>query len=418
MTAPLFITLLAVAFVLEQVISLVLLRRHSQHVAANREQVPAAFAESVPLAEHQKAADYTGAKIKLGLWELPVGLAFSVFLLFAGGLHWFWQLTAPLAAYPISREVAYMALLSAVGSVLSLPFAYAMSFGVEAKFGFNRMTRQLFWLDLIKNTLLSAALLLPILYAVFYLMRSAGNNWWWLAWACFFGFQLLMLALYPRFIAPLFNTFKPLDEGEAKTTIEGLLKRTGFESNGLFVMDGSKRSAHGNAYFTGFGKTKRIVFFDTLLEKLTPPEIEAVLAHELGHFKHKHVLKRIVMIGVMSLAFFGGVHLLLQAEWFGQAFGFAGKLEATPGLALILLAMSLPHLLFWIGPLSAHFSRKDEFEADAFAAATANKNDLRTALVKLTTDNAGTLTPDPAYAAYHYSHPPTPVRLAALARLA
>ncbi|MEN9559172.1 MAG: hypothetical protein RLZZ502_383 [Pseudomonadota bacterium] len=417
MTAALFITLLALAFVAETLIALWLEQRHLNHVTAHRDEVPVDFRHQVLLAEHQKAADYTLAKARLGRLEMPISLLFTAFILFAGGLAWFWSATEPLSAHPISRELAFATLLSLAGSVLSLPFAYRMAFGVEAQFGFNRMSKKLFFTDLIKNTLLSAALLLPIMYAVFALMRHAGEMWWWWAWALFFGFQLLMLAVYPNFIAPIFNKFTPLAEGEAKDSIESLLARTGFSSGGLFVMDGSKRSAHGNAYFTGFGKTKRIVFFDTLLEKLSPTEIEAVLAHELGHFKHRHVLKRIALLGVVSLAFFWAVNAILPAEWFGRAFGFAGSLQNQPGLALIVLAMSLPHLLFWVSPLSAKFSRKDEFEADAYAAAVSSKDALRTALVKLTADNASTLTPDPLYANYHYSHPPTSVRLAALAKL-
>ena len=316
---------------------------------------------------------------------------------------------------PILREVALVALLSVVTGVISVPLSYYSTFNIEEKFGFNKTTKTTFWVDLVKGSLLSAALILPLAALVFWLMRSAGPLWWLYAWLVFIGFQLLMLALYPTFIAPLFNKFSPLDSGDTKTAIEGLLTRTEFESKGLFVMDGSKRSAHGNAYFTGFGKGKRIVFFDTLLQRLSNNEIVAVLAHELGHFKRKHIVKRIVFMALASLAFLAAVAWVLPQPWLYTAFGFATDTGLkSPGVALILFSLVLPPLLFWIAPVAAAYSRKHEFEADAYAAQVSSSDDLIAALTKLYKDNANTLTPDPIYSAYHHSHPPAMIRIAHL----
>jgi STE24 endopeptidase len=394
-----------------------LLARHMRWVAANRSEVPEPFAGRIELADHQRAADYTKAKGQVMQVEAAVGLMVSALVLF-GGLSRLWQLTAPLADVPVGREVALIALLSIVTGVIGIPFGYYNTFYVEEKFGFNKTTRKTFWMDLIKGSLLSAALIMPLAALVFWLMRSAGPLWWLYAWMVFIGFQLLMLALYPTFIAPLFNKFKPLDSGETKTAIEGLLARTAFTSQGLFVMDGSKRSAHGNAYFTGFGKAKRIVFFDTLLERLSNAEIVAVLAHELGHFKRKHIIKRIVFMALASLAFLALVAWVLPQPWLYTSFGFAADTGAmAPGVSLILFSLVLPPLLFWLAPLASAYSRKHEFEADSYAAQVASRDDLITALTKLYKDNANTLTPDPLYSAYHHSHPPAMIRIAHLQSL-
>ena len=412
--ATTFALTMMVAMLLHYFVERWLLNRHLNCVASWRDEVPAPFAERIELSDHQRAADYTLAKGKLGKVEAAVGLIVSALILF-GGLSRMWNFTAPLADMPVLREVALVTLLSVVTGVISIPFSYFSTFNIEEKFGFNKTTRATFWADLVKGTLLSAALMLPLAALVFWLMRSAGPLWWVYAWLVFIGFQLLMLALYPTFIAPLFNKFTPLQEGETKTAIEGLLARTDFASNGLFVMDGSKRSAHGNAYFTGFGKAKRIVFFDTLLERLTNNEIVAVLAHELGHFKRKHIVKRIVFMAIASLAFLGAVAWVLPQPWFYTAFSFAGDTgKNSPGVALVLFAMVLPSLLFWLTPIASAYSRKHEFEADAYAASVASRDDLVTALTKLYKDNANTLTPDPIYSAYHHSHPPAMIRIAHL----
>lgn len=391
-----------------------LLQRHVRHVTAFRDEVPAPFADRIALADHQRAADYTLAKAQVIKVESAVGLIVSALILF-GGLSRLWQITAPLTEMPIIREVALIALLSVITGVISIPFSYFNTFHIEEKFGFNKTTRATFWLDLVKGSLLSAALILPLAALVFWLMRAAGSLWWLYAWLVFIGFQLLLLALYPTFIAPLFNKFTPLESGETKTAIEGLLARTDFASKGLFVMDGSKRSAHGNAYFTGFGRAKRIVFFDTLLERLSNNEIVAVLAHELGHFKRKHIVKRIVFMAIASLAFLAALAWVLPQPWLYTAFGFAVDTGLTsPGVALVLFSLVLPPLLFWLAPIASAYSRKHEFEADSYAAEVAGRDDLIAALTKLYKDNANTLTPDPLYSAYHHSHPPAMIRIAHL----
>lgn len=391
-----------------------LLQRHVRHVTAFRDEVPAPFADRIALADHQRAADYTLAKAQVIKVESAVGLIVSALILF-GGLSRLWQITAPLTEMPIIREVALIALLSVITGVISIPFSYFNTFHIEEKFGFNKTTRATFWLDLVKGSLLSAALILPLAALVFWLMRAAGSLWWLYAWLVFIGFQLLLLALYPTFIAPLFNKFTPLESGETKTAIEGLLARTDFASKGLFVMDGSKRSAHGNAYFTGFGRAKRIVFFDTLLERLSNNEIVAVLAHELGHFKRKHIIKRIVFMAIASLAFLAALAWVLPQPWLYTAFGFAVDTGLTsPGVALVLFSLVLPPLLFWLAPIASAYSRKHEFEADSYAAQVAGRDDLIAALTKLYKDNANTLTPDPLYSAYHHSHPPAMIRIAHL----
>jgi STE24 endopeptidase len=399
-------------------VSLTLLARHLRHVAAHRAHVPAQFAQQVSLEHHQRAADYVRAKGELGFKEALVELLPTLWLIFFGGLAWLWAQSGAWFTSTIARELSVVVAVSLIGSILGLPFAWLRTFGIEERFGFNKMTRALWLTDLVKQTLMSALILLPFMAFVFWLMRAAGASWWLWAWGAFMALQLTMLAIYPRFIAPLFNRFSPMPEGEAKAAIERLLTRCGFASGGLFVMDGSKRSAHGNAYFTGFGKTKRIVFYDTLLEKLTVPQIEAVLAHELGHFKHKHIVKRLAVFAVASLAFLGLAAWMMQQNWFANAFFVpTPQMQSAPGLALIAFSLVFGPLFFWLSPLGALYSRKHEFEADAYAAAHANKNDLIDALAKLYSDNAATLTPDPLYSAYYDSHPPAPVRVARLAAM-
>lgn len=413
-SATTFANIVIVALLAHYLIERWLLQRHLRYVAAFRDEVPAPFTDRIALADHQRAADYTKAKGQLLQVESAVGLIVSALILF-GGLSRLWQWTAPLADMPVGREVALIALLSVVTGIIGIPFSYYSTFCIEEKFGFNKTTRTTFWTDLLKGAALSAALILPLAALVFWLMRTAGPLWWLYAWLLFTGFQLLMLALYPTFIAPMFNKFKPLDSGDTRSAIEALLTRTAFTSKGLFVMDGSKRSAHGNAYFTGFGKAKRIVFFDTLLERLSNNEIVAVLAHELGHFKRKHIVKRIVFMSAASLAFLAALAWVLPQPWLYTSFGFAADTGTTaPGVSLILFSLVLPPLLFWLAPVASAYSRKHEFEADAYAAEVASRDDLIAALTKLYKDNANTLTPDPLYSAYHHSHPPAMIRIAHL----
>jgi STE24 endopeptidase len=386
--------------------------RQLRHVAAHRGAVPAAFADRISLADHQKAADYTRAKLRLGLAELPAEVVLLLLFTFGGLLaacDSFWRGVFPTQTY--AHGLALFASVGLAGFLADLPFALYRTFRLEAAFGFNKMTPALFVSDLFKQLLLTILIGAPLLLLVLWLMDAMGGLWWLWVWAVWLGFNLLVLLLYPTFIAPLFNKFAPLAEGEVKARIEGLLARCGFASSGLFVMDGSKRSAHGNAYFTGFGKARRIVFFDTLLDKLAPGEVEAVLAHELGHFKRHHIVKRIAMLAILSLALLWLLGQLIDQPWF-----YAG-LKVGPGgtaLALILFALVLPVFTFPLTPLFSWLSRRHEFEADAYAARQTNGNDLVAALVKLYRDNAATLTPDPLHSLFYDSHPPASVRIAHL----
>ncbi|KAB8037344.1 M48 family metallopeptidase [Janthinobacterium aquaticum] len=390
--------------------------RQIRHVLANRAQVPPEFAEKIPLAAHQKAADYTVAKTKFGLLTLLVNYAVLIGFTLLGGLQWLavhlQEVTGSGMWYQISLIVAF----AAISGLVDLPFDYYRQFVLEQRFGFNAMRRGLFFADMLKGVLLGAAIGLPLLWVVLTLMASAGDLWWLYAWLVWSGFQLLMMVLYPTVIAPLFNKFTPLADESLKQRIEGLMQRVGFASKGLFVMDGSKRSAHGNAYFSGFGANKRIVFFDTLLSRLAPHEIEAVLAHELGHFKLRHIVKRIAMMFAISLGFLALLGYLKTQPWFYAGLGvdpvtlaLAG--QGTDALALLLFMLALPVFTFLLGPLASLGSRKHEFEADAFAAQHTDANDLVSALVKMYEDNASTLTPDPLHSAFYDSHPPASVRI-------
>lgn len=390
--------------------------RQIRHVLANRAQVPPEFAEKIPLAAHQKAADYTVAKTKYGLLTLLVNYAVLIGFTLLGGLQWLavhlQEVTGSGMWYQISLIVAF----AAISGLIDLPFDYYRQFVLEQRFGFNTMRRSLFFADMLKGVLLGAAIGLPLLWVVLTLMARSGDLWWLYAWLVWSGFQLLMMVLYPTVIAPLFNKFTPLADESLKQRIEGLMQRVGFASKGLFVMDGSKRSAHGNAYFSGFGANKRIVFFDTLLSRLAPHEIEAVLAHELGHFKLKHIVKRIVMMFAISLGFLALLGYLKTQPWFYAGLGvdpvtlaLAG--QGTDALALLLFMLALPVFTFLLGPLTSLGSRKHEFEADAFAARHTEADDLVSALVKMYEDNASTLTPDPLHSAFYDSHPPASVRI-------
>ena len=406
-----FTLLFLAALALTTLLRLWLARRHLRHIAAHRGAVPEAFRDSIALAAHQRAADYTTARVRLGLLDVIVG-ALLVLALTLGGLlqamHDGWT---ALGLGGIAHGLAFIAGLAVLSSLLDLPFSLWRTFVIEERFGFNKMTLRLFLIDLAKGALLGAAIGLPLLAAVLWLMAKMGEAWCLYVWLVWLGFNLLALAIYPTLIAPLFNKFTPLADAVLKERIEALLARCGFRASGLFVMDGSKRSAHGNAYFTGFGQAKRIVFFDTLLEKLAPGEVEAVLAHELGHYKRRHVWKRIAVLALASLAFLWLLGRLIDAPWFYAGLGMQGQDTAA---ALVLFSLAVPLFVFPLAPLMSALSRRHEFEADAYAAEQTRAGDLVAALVKLYRDNAATLTPDPLYSAFYDSHPPAAARIAQL----
>lgn len=386
--------------------------RQIRHVLAHRHAVPAEFAEKVPLYAHQKAADYTVAKTKLGLLTLLVNAAVLIGFTLLGGLQWLSVTLFELTGAGMTYQIALIAAFAFISAVIELPFDYYRQFVLEARFGFNKMTRRLFFTDMLKNTLIGSVIGLPLIWVILTLMEKSGDLWWLYAWIVWSSFQLLMLVLYPSVIAPLFNKFTPLQDESLRSRIEGLMRRVGFASKGLFVMDGSKRSAHGNAYFSGFGAAKRIVFFDTLLARLGPQEIEAVLAHELGHFKLKHVLKRIAVMFALSLGFLALLGYLKTQVWFFTGLGVNPMLfENNNAMALILFILVLPVFTFLFYPLASITSRKHEFEADAFAAKHTDVQNLVSALVKLYEDNASTLTPDPVYSTFYDSHPPASIRI-------
>lgn len=384
-------------------------RRHINHVRAHRNQVPAAFAQNITLEAHQKAADYSCDKTSLALTDVVIEAALLALFTLGGLLQWIdtqWQLVLP--DHGILRGALVILSAFVISTLVDTPFDYYRTFTVDERYGFNKMSPKMFFLDMIKHGVVGLLLGAPILFAALWLMQSAGDYWWFYLWLVWSGFNLLMLAVYPTFIAPLFNKFTPLTDETLKERIERLLQKCGFQSQGLFVMDGSTRSSHGNAYFTGFGASKRVVFFDTLLERLNADEIEAVLAHELGHFKHHHVIKRIVMM--FGLSFVG----LLILGWLQhQTWFYSGLGVQTPSgyMALLLFMYVSPVFLFVLRPLMAKYSRQNEFEADAYAAQHSNAKNLVEALVKLYRDNASTLTPDPVHSAFYDSHPPASMRI-------
>ncbi|MEO1946934.1 MAG: M48 family metallopeptidase [Methylophilaceae bacterium] len=387
--------------------------RQINFVQENRKQVPKAFAKDITLDAHQKAADYTSAKTRLGLLEMAIQAALLFALTIGGGLQWIDTLwTGILPNNDILRGALVICSALLVSSIIDLPFEYYKTFVIDEKFGFNKMTRAMYFTDLIKHSIVGLLLGAPILFAALWLMQSAGEYWWLYLWVVWTVFNILMLAVYPTFIAPLFNKFTPLADEGLKTRIESLLTKCGFKSQGLFIMDGSTRSSHGNAYFTGFGNSKRVVFFDTLLERLNTEEIESVLAHELGHFKHHHVIKRIIMTFVMSLIGLALLGWLINQAWFFQGLGVTTQ---SNHMALLLFILGSPIFLFLIRPLMASYSRKCEFEADDYAAKNASATHLAEALVKLYRDNASTLTPDPFHSAFYDSHPPASIRISKLA---
>jgi STE24 endopeptidase len=385
--------------------------RHVGHIQRHRDTVPAEFSNEISLDAHRHAADYSCAKTRLGLVTTGLECVVILVLTFGGGLQWMHDVTAGWFAPGIARGVSLLILLGAISSVIDLPFALYRTFGIEQRFGFNKMTPLTFIVDVAKNAALAAALGIPLAACILWVMERAGNLWWLYAWLIWVAFNLVILTVYPVWIAPLFNKFVPLNDPQLQERIERLLERCGFKAQGLMVMDGSRRSSHGNAYFTGFGKSKRIVFFDTLLARLVPSEIEAVLAHELGHFKLKHVFKRIAWIFIASLGL-----LWILAQLMNQAWFYDGLNVQTPStaMALVLFFLVLPQFIFLLHPLTSFYSRKHEFEADHYAAQHASVADLVSALVKLYKDNAATLTPDPLHSVFYDSHPPATVRIARL----
>jgi STE24 endopeptidase len=418
-----FVTSVFVAALLGSLaLRLWLASRQVRHVVAHRVAVPPFFAGTIGLAAHQKGADYTVARTRFEMLALAFGAAVLLGWTLFGGLD---ALNVAVRDWvqprfgDLAYGVALMVAFSVIGSLIELPLDAWRTFRIEQQFGFNRLTLRLWLVDLLKGTLVSAVVAIPIVALVLWLMTAAGAWWWLWAFAALVGFALLMQVIYPLVIAPIFNKFQPLADESLKRRVEALMARCGFRAKGFYVMDGSRRSAHANAYFTGFGAGKRVVFFDTLLSKLSAAEVEAVLAHELGHFRHRHVLKRMLTMFTVWLAVFALLGWLLTQTAFYTGLGVAPNLAApNSALALILLLSVGPVFTVFLTPAFAATSRRHEFEADAYACAQASGNDLAAALLKLYEDNASTLTPDPLYVRFHYSHPPAGERLAAMKALA
>ena len=408
-----FSVLFVAFFILSLGLRFWLSNRHIRHVLAHRNAVPAEFAATIPLAAHQKAADYTVAKTRFGLLEMAWGAALLLAWTLLGGLDLLNKLLLVWIGGGMAQQLALLAAFAVIGGLLDLPFTLWQTFRLEERFGFNKMSFRLWLGDAAKGTLLGAVIGLPIAALILWLMGAAGERWWLWAWAAWTAFNLLLMLIYPSFIAPLFNKFKPLDDAGLKARVTALMQRCGFAAKGLFVMDGSRRSAHANAYFTGFGASKRVVFYDTLLRQLNAGEVEAVLAHELGHFKYRHIVKRMVTMFALSLAGFALLGWVSSQSWFYAGLGVQPNMAApNNALALLLFMLAVPVFGFFVAPLSARMSRKHEFEADAYAVAQTSGADLAAALLKLYQDNASTLTPDPVFVKFYYSHPPASERLA------
>ena len=388
-----------------------LVQKHINCVRSNRNNVPEAFNDKISLEAHQKAADYTEAKVKTGLFELIIGSALLLLWTLAGGLQFLDNLLRAFGMSEIFTGTTLILSVFAIMAILELPLSLFKIFKIEQSFGFNKMTPKIFFVDLLKNTIVGFLIGAPLLLFVLWIMENSGAYWWIYVWFTWLTFSLLMMWAYPAFIAPIFNKFRELENDELKTRIESLLARNGFKSNGIFVMDGSTRSTHGNAYFTGLGANKRIVFFDTLIDELSYDEIEAVLAHELGHFKCNHIRKRILLLATIFFIGLAVLGWLINQTWFYNGLGIN---ETSTYMALLLFVMISPAFTFFMQPLFSFISRQHEFEADDFAAGQAQTENLITALVNLYRENANTLTPDPLYSAFHDSHPPAPIRIAHL----
>jgi STE24 endopeptidase len=392
-----------------------LAERQIRAVRRHADRVPVPFDASITLAAHQRAAAYTIAKQRLGMVDTALGTAVLLILTLIGGLQWIANRVDTIAGHGLAGQVALIALVVLLLSAIDLPLAWYRQFRLEEHFGFNRMTPALFLADRLKGAALAAALGLPLLWGILELMTRAGDRWWFYAWLVWTAFGLLLQVLFPTVIAPLFNRFTPLADASLVARIESLLTRTGFASRGVFTIDASRRSSHGNAYFAGLGRTKRIVFFDTLLARLEPPEIEAVLAHELGHYRLHHILKGLVVSTALSLAGLALLGWLARHSWFYEALGVVPRLDGgNEAIALLLFALAAPVFTFALAPIASRLSRRHEFEADAFASNHASAAALVSALTKLYRDNASTLTPDPVHSAFYDSHPPAALRIARL----
>ncbi len=406
-----FAAVFVAALALATATRLWLASRHLRHIREHRARVPDAFADAISLEAHQKAADYTCARTRVAMAEVAFSAAVLVALTFGGALQWLHEASAAWLPEGIGRGLLLLVLVAALMTALDLPFGLYRTFAVEARFGFNKMTPALYLIDLAKSVALTAAFGLPLAAIVLWLMARAGEYWWLYAWLTWVAFNAFMVAVYPTWIAPLFNRFSPMQDPELKERVERLMARCGFKVKGLMVMDGSRRSTHGNAYFTGFGISKRIVFFDTLLERLNPGEVEAVLAHELGHFKLRHVVKRMAWLAAAGLATLWLLGWIMQQPWFYEGLNVQAPSTA---MALILFGIVLPQFTFLLQPLGAALSRRHEFEADRYAARHASAHDLVSALTKLYRDNAATLTPDPLHSVFYDSHPPAVARITRL----
>ena len=388
-----------------------LVQKHINCVRSNRDNVPEEFNDKISLEAHQKAADYTEAKVKTGLFELIIGSAFLLLWTLAGGLQLLDNWLRTFGMSEIFTGTTLILGVFAIMAILELPLSLFKIFKIEQSFGFNKMTPKIFFIDLLKHTIVGFLIGAPLLLFVLWIMENSGTYWWIYVWFTWLTFSLLMMWAYPAFIAPIFNKFRELENDELKTRIESLLARNGFKSNGIFVMDGSTRSTHGNAYFTGLGANKRIVFFDTLIDELSYDEIEAVLAHELGHFKCNHIRKRILLLATIFFIGLAVLGWLINQTWFYNGLGIN---ETSTYMALLLFVMISPAFTFFMQPIFSFISRQHEFEADDFAAGQAQTENLITALVNLYRENANTLTPDPLYSAFHDSHPPAPIRISHL----
>ena len=411
--------LLAVGLLAHVVLKLWLNARQVRHVAHHRAAVPQAYAQTIALADHHKAADYTLAKARLAQWDILLDAMLLLAWTLLGGLdalnQWLLSFMQPGLVQQMTLIVGFML----VGGIVGLPLSLMQTFGVEQRFGFNKMTPALWLTDLLKGLLLGAVLGLPLLALVLWLMDVGGALWWLWAWGALVLWQLFLMAIAPNVIMPLFNKFTPLEDDALKARVQALMQRAGFQAKGFFVMDGSRRSAHSNAFFTGFGASKRVVFFDTLLKQLSTAEMEAVLAHELGHFKHRHIAKMMAVSFATTLLGLALLGWLAQQAWFYTGLGVVPNMSGSnSGLALVLFMLAVPVFSFFLAPLSSWRSRVQEFEADAYAASQTPAADLASALLKLYQDNASTLTPDPLFVKFYYSHPPASERLARMRSLA
>ena len=390
-------------------------QRQISHIQAHHDNVPAAFADRISLEDHRRAADYSCSNLRVGRimlgWETLLLLLWTL----GGGINLVDQWLGGLGYPALITGIGVIFTLTLISSVLDLPFSLYHTFVIEERFGFNKTTLSTWFVDMLKTTLLVVLLGVPLLAAILWLMNQAGEYWWVYAWLLWMGFSLTMIWAYPAFIAPLFNKFSQLDNSSLRTRIEDLLNRCGFQSRGVYVVDGSRRSSHGNAYFTGFGKNKRIVFYDTLLESLSEDEVEAVLAHELGHFKRKHITKSLLLSAVISAIGFALLAWLMRSEWFYSSLGVE---TVSTHAALMLFMMIMPAFTYFISPLFSAMSRKHEFEADEFAHSNSDYKALISALVNMYRDNASTLTPDPLHSMFYDSHPPASIRINHLENIA